>query len=126
MGAVGKRVGELVHVAADVVDAHVHDVGQTLAASSEPCGDLVPDGGVTDVLDLHRRTGIGFLESLRGGFERFARLLPRPDGDGATDLCRFLRVWSLPSLSISSKMITGLEDSAFIKLLMIRPGMAPI
>ena len=31
-----------------------------------------------------------------------------------------------PSLSISSKMITGLEDSAFIKLLMIRPGMAPI
>ena len=34
--------------------------------------------------------------------------------------------WSLPSLSISSKMITGLEDSAFIKLLMIRPGMAPI
>ena len=92
IGQVGKRVGELVHVAADVVDAHVHDVGQTLAASSEPCGDLVPDGGVTDVLDLHRRTGIGFLESLRGGFERFARLLPRPDGDGATDLCRFLRV----------------------------------
>ena len=34
--------------------------------------------------------------------------------------------WSLPNLSISSNMMTGLEASAFIRLLMMRPGIAPI